>query len=147
MTSSISAYGSLFLIALASATVIPSQSEGALAALLIMKTYPVPFLLLAASVGNILGSVINWFLGRYIETFRHRKWFPFKKKAIDKAERFYARYGKWTLLLSWVPVIGDPLTMIGGMMRVPLHIFLAIVAPAKICRYLAVIWIVQEGMK
>jgi protein-S-isoprenylcysteine O-methyltransferase Ste14 len=69
---------------------------------------------LVASVGNVAGSVINWALGRGIEHFRERRWFPIKPAALARAERWYARYGRWSLLLSWAPVIGDPLTMIAG---------------------------------
>jgi membrane protein YqaA with SNARE-associated domain len=91
-----------------------------------------------ASVGNIAGSTINWVLGRSIERFRDRRWFPIKPGALDRAERWYRRYGRWTLLLSWTPVIGDPLTMIAGVLREPLPSFLFIVAIAKTGRYIAV---------
>ena len=88
-----------------------------------------------ASVGNVLGSVINWLLGRGIHRFRHRKWFPVKPAALARAESWYRRYGKWSLLLSWAPVIGDPLTVIAGVLREPLPIFLILVTLAKVARY------------
>lgn len=137
------AYAPLFLVSLASATVLPLQSEAALTGLLLTKAYPAWLLLTVASTGNTAGAFINWILGRFIETYRHHRWFPFKKRALEKAQAFYLRHGKWTLLLSWVPVIGDPLTVIAGAMRLSPLVFLGIVAAAKTGRYLAVAWLVQ----
>jgi membrane protein YqaA with SNARE-associated domain len=89
-------------------------------------------------VGNIAGSTINWQLGRSIERLRDRRWFPVKPAALERAGRWYHRYGRWTLLLSWTPVIGDPLTMVAGVMREPLRSFLVIVAIAKTGRYVVI---------
>ncbi len=99
-------------------------------------------LVLVASLGNVAGSVINWALGRGIEHFRERRWFPVKPAALARAEGWYARYGRWSLLLSWAPVIGDPLTMIAGVLREPLPSFLAIVTVAKVARYLVIAWLI-----
>jgi membrane protein YqaA with SNARE-associated domain len=88
--------------------------------------------------------VINWALGRGIEHFRERRWFPIKPAALARAERWYARYGRWSLLLSWAPVIGDPLTMIAGVLREPLWSFTAIVTIAKVARYLVIAWLVTR---
>ena len=92
-------------------------------------------LVAVASVGNVVGSTINWALGRSIEKLRERRWFPIKPRALERAENWYRRFGRWTLLLSWTPVIGDPLTMIAGVLREPLWSFLLIVAIAKTARY------------
>lgn len=143
LVSDFAVYGSLFLVSLAAATILPLQSEATLTGLLLTNAYPVWLLLVIASTGNTAGSFINWMLGRSIETYRHKRWFPFKMAALDKAQAFYLRYGKWTLLLSWVPIIGDPLTVIAGVMRVPPITFLSIVAIAKTTRYLVVAWLVQ----
>ena len=83
----------------------------------------------------MLGSVINWLLGRGIERFRDRRWFPANEAALARAQGWYQRYGKWSLLLSWAPVIGDPLTVIAGVMREPLPVFLLLVTIAKVGRY------------
>jgi len=77
-------------------------------------------------------------LGRYIEHFRDRRWFPVKPAALGRAEGWYHRYGRWSLLLSWAPVIGDPLTLVAGVLREPLPFFLLIVTLAKLGRYLVV---------
>ncbi|WDD91828.1 DedA family protein [Burkholderia sp. FERM BP-3421] len=135
--------GGLFAASLLAATLFPLQSEALLAGLLIAGKQA-PWLLIAvASAGNIAGSALNWVLGRFIEHFRTRRWFPVKPAALERAERWYRRYGRWSLLLScWAPVIGDPLTVIAGVLREPLPTFLAIVACAKIARYLVVAWLI-----
>lgn len=129
-------YGGLFLAAFAAATFFPFQSEALLAGLLVADTYSVAGLLLVATVGNVLGSVVNWWLGLYIEHFRYRRWFPFNAKSLERAQRRYHRYGRWSLLMSWAPFIGDPLTLIAGIMREPFWSFLMIVTIAKGGRYL-----------
>lgn len=127
-------YPGLFLTAFLAATVLPAQSEALLVALL-LADHP-PWLLVAvATAGNVLGSVVNWWLGRGIERFRERRWFPVGPDALARAQRWYARVGKWSLLLSWVPVIGDPLTLVAGVMREPLPVFVLLVTLAKLGRY------------
>lgn len=127
-------YAGLFLTALVAATILPMQSEAALVALLLADYTPL-LLIAVASAGNILGSVINWLLGRGIERFRHARWFPASPAALERAQGWYRRYGKWSLLLSWAPVIGDPLTVVAGVLREPFPVFLLLVAVAKIGRY------------
>lgn len=130
-------HAGLFLAALAAATILPLQSEALLVALLLTGDYS-PWLLVAvASCGNILGSAVNWLLGRWLERLRDRSWFPVRAPALERARRWYHRYGRWSLLLSWVPVIGDPLTVIAGVLREPFVTFIGIVAVAKIGRYIA----------
>lgn len=132
----LAAYGGLFLATLLAATIFPAQSEAALAALLLTEAYSPVILITVASIGNVLGSVINWLLGRGIDRFRDRPWFPVGAASLDRASSWYRRYGRWTLLLSWVPIIGDPLTVAAGVLREPFWSFLALVAVAKIGRYL-----------
>lgn len=134
--SSLAVYFSLFLTALVAATILPAQSEAVLAGLLLTGAYPVWALILVASIGNVLGSVINWLLGRGIERFRDRRWFPVRPEALARAEGWYHRYGRWSLLLSWAPFIGDPLTVVAGVLREPFPVFLALVTIAKVGRYL-----------
>lgn len=134
--SSLAAYGGLFLAAFVAATIFPAQSEAVLVALLLDGTHPAWALILVASVGNVLGSVVNWMLGRGIERFRDQRWFPASPAQLARAQEWYQRTGKWSLLLSWAPLIGDPLTVVAGTMREPLPIFLALVIIAKTGRYL-----------
>ena len=117
-----------------SATVFPFQSEVILFGMLMAEHYQVWLLVLAASLGNILGACANWLLGRLIAHFEGRRWFPVTRKQVAQAEGWYRRYGRWALLLSWVPVIGDPLTIVAGVLREPFPVFLALVFVAKTAR-------------
>lgn len=137
----LSVYASLFFIALLSASILPLQSEAVLSGLLLNHHYPVWQLLIIASIGNILGSLLNWYLGKYLQHFQQRRWFPVKPEQLNKASCWYQKYGKWSLLLSWVPVIGDPLTVIAGVLREPVLPFLLLVTIAKISRYLVLAWL------
>lgn len=133
----LAAYGGLFLAALFAATLIPAQSEGLLTGLLLAGSQPPVLLVAAASFGNVLGSVINWLIGRGVERFRERRWFPANPAQLGRAQARYQRLGYWSLLLAWVPVIGDPLTLVAGIMREPLWRFLLLVSIGKIGRYVA----------
>ena len=139
-------YAGLFAAALAAATVLPVQSEVVLIPLLLGEHYPAWLLVLVASLGNTLGSAVNWALGRLLARFEHQPWFPVRRAAIARAEAWYRRHGRWTLLLSWLPVIGDPLTIVAGVLREPFPVFLLLVAIAKTARYLAVVAIAQGWM-
>ena len=132
-------YLGLFVAAFGAATLLPLQSEAVLVGLLVSGHYSLWLLLGVATLGNVLGSLVNWWLGRWVEHFKGRRWFPVSDKQLDKARSHYARWGHWTLLLSWVPIIGDPLTLVAGVMREPLWRFLLVVTAAKALRYGAVI--------
>lgn len=133
----ISAYLGLFLAAFGAATLLPLQSEAVLAGLLLAGQQPIASLLLVATAGNVLGSALNWLLGRYLERWREKRWFPVSAERLQRAQQAYHRYGRWSLLLSWMPLIGDPLTVVAGVMREPFWSFLLIVLLAKAGRYLA----------
>jgi len=141
----VGAYFSLFGAAFLAATIFPAQSELLLAYLLRSQQHSWGLLLTVATIGNVLGSVINWLLGRWVEHFRHRRWFPVGDAALERAERWYGRWGKWSLLLSWAPFFGDALTVIAGMLRVPFSTFVSLVLIAKAARY-AVIALAIAGM-
>lgn len=132
-----SEYTGLFMSALIAATVLPAQSEALLVFLLLDGDYSVAGLLVSASVGNVLGSVLNYLLGRLAETYSRRRWFPVKPATLDRAKNWYHRYGRWSLLLSWAPLIGDPITVAAGVLREPFWSFLLLVTLAKVGRYLA----------
>lgn len=132
-----SAYTALFLAAFVAATLLPAQSEAVLVGLLLAGEQPALALVLVAGVGNVLGSLVNYALGRAALRFRDRRWFPAGPAALERASRWYGRYGRWSLLLSWAPFIGDPLTVAAGVLREPLWSFLLLVALAKFGRYAA----------
>lgn len=131
----ITSYLGLFFAAFGAATLLPLQSEAVLVGLLLSGNYNLWLLLGIATLGNVLGSVVNWWLGRWVEHFKQRRWFPVNDKQLEKARNHYERWGHWTLLLSWVPIIGDPLTLVAGVMREPLWRFLLLVTLAKSVRY------------
>ena len=135
MPGDLAVYAGLFWLAFAAATIFPAQSEAALAGLIALGNQPTTALVAVASVGNVLGSLVNWLLGRGLERFRDRKWFPAGDRTLDRASAWYRRYGRWTLLLSWAPFIGDPLTVVAGVLREPLWSFLLLVTIAKVGRY------------
>lgn len=138
----LAAYGGLFAAAFLAATLIPAQSEAVLSGLLLAGEQPMWTLVAVASVANVLGSVVNWGLGRGVEHFHDRAWFPVKPDRLARAQSWYQRRGKWSLLLSWVPIIGDPLTVAAGVMREPLPIFLLLVGIAKTGRYIVLALVV-----
>lgn len=132
---SLSGYLGLFFAAFGAATLLPMQSETVLVGLLLSEHYSAWLLLAMATTGNVLGSAVNWLLGRYIEHYRQKRWFPVSEEKLQQAQHSYQKYGRWSLLLSWVPIIGDPLTVVAGIMREPWWSFLLIVTFAKAARY------------
>ncbi|WP_037227236.1 YqaA family protein [Roseobacter sp. GAI101] len=131
------AYLGLFSAAFIAATFLPMQSEALLVALMLNNQHSLTILLLVATVGNVLGSVVNWILGRVALRFKHKRWFPATDAQMARAENWYRRYGRWSLMASWLPIVGDGLTVIAGVLREPLWSFMAIITIAKGLRYLA----------
>ncbi len=127
--------GGLFAVAFIAATILPAQSETALVGLLVAGMQSPMLLVTVASLGNVLGAVVNWWLGRGVERFRDGRWFPVSPTALDLATRWYRRWGRWSLLLSWAPIGGDALTVAAGILREPLWSFILLVAVAKAGRY------------
>jgi membrane protein YqaA with SNARE-associated domain len=136
----IEAYFWLFSSAFLAATILPFYSEVLLFALLREGGEPVA-LVTVATLGNTLGAVVNWVLGRYLLRFQDRRWFYFSRAQIAQAQRWYQRYGFWSLLMAWLPVGGDALTLIAGIMRVRLWLFLLLVGIGKGLRYVSVVYL------
>ena len=134
------AYLSLFASAFLAATVLPFYSEVVFVALL-QTGYDAALLILVASAGNVLGAVVNWYLGIFIQEFKNRSWFYFSEAQTARAQAWFQRYGRWTLLFAWLPVGGDALTLIAGIMRVNLGIFLILVGLGKTGRYIVLAWL------
>jgi membrane protein YqaA with SNARE-associated domain len=129
-------FGSAFL----AATILPFYSEVVLFALLRAGGDPV-LLVVIATLGNTLGAVVNWLLGRYLLHFQDRRWFYFSRPQIERAQRWFQRYGFWSLLMAWAPVGGDALTLIAGIMKVRLWLFLLLVGLGKAARYVSVLFL------
>lgn len=131
----------LFGAAFAAASLFPFQSEAVFVAMLVAEAHPAWLLLAVAGIGNTLGSVLNWWIGTQVQRFRGRRWFPVGDAALLRAERWYKRWGRWSLLLSWAPIVGDPLTLVAGVLRESLWVFVPLVALAKTGRYAALLLI------
>ena len=132
-------YLGLFLSAFLSASILPFSSEVVLIGLLATESYSSIILWGMASLGNVAGACLNWWLGRFCLIWKNKSWFPVSQKQLDKSESWFLRYGVWTLLFAWLPIIGDPLTVIAGIMRVNFRLFIILVAIGKAGRYGVVI--------
>ena len=135
-------YFQLFIISFLAATILPLSSEFVLSTMLLTDSFDKYLLLVVASFGNIFGSSVNWYLGKKILIFKDKKWFPVNEKQIAKSEMYFKKYGIWSLLLAWVPIIGDPLTVIAGILRVNFFTFLLLVSISKTSRYIFLIFII-----
>ena len=131
-------YLSLFIFCLSLGTFFPFASETYLSTLFLSEKYNNFILLIFASLGNILGSLISWIFGYFINYFMNKSWFPVNKYLLQKATSIFKKYGKWSLLLSWVPFIGDPITFAAGILRYSFLPFLVLVSIGKVGRYLVI---------
>ncbi len=123
-----------------SATLLPGTSEAALLAAAAAWPDAIVSLFLVATVANTLGSIVNWWLGSHVERFADARWFPVSKDKLVKAQALTHRYGLWLLCFAWVPVLGDPLTLAAGVMRVPFLPFTLLVGLGKAVRYALLLW-------
>lgn len=130
---------SLFFSALVSATLFPGGSE-ALLLYRLNQGGDAVVLLLVATCGNVLGSLITYGMGRLGNTAMHQKWLRMSETQLQRGERWFGRYGKPALLLAWLPVVGDPLCLAAGLLRSGLISFLALVTLGKLARYTALTW-------
>tara|TARA_Y100001934_G_scaffold256956_1_gene325516 strand:+ start:1232 stop:1672 length:441 start_codon:yes stop_codon:yes gene_type:complete len=137
-------YTSLFLSAFLAATVLPLSSEAVLAALVASDGFVLWLLVALASIGNTLGACVNWILGRYCLHWQDRKWFPVSRPALERASRWFSRYGQYSLLFAWVPIAGDSLTVTAGLLKLRFSRFLLLVAVGKILRYVVVTLAARE---
>lgn len=136
----IAAFGlpGLFLAGFIAASPLPMQSEVVFLALQAAGFAALP-LVIWASAGNILGSCVTYAIGRWAGSLHGSRWFPFRPETLDRARHWWQRWGLWSLLLSWAPG-GDLLVALAGLMRVPLPVFLLLLAVAKTGRYAVVAW-------
>ena len=134
-------YLSLFGISFLAATILPFSSELSLAGLISTSNFNNSLLLIVASLGNILGSVVNWLMGFYSRSFTSKKWFPFNEMQITRSSKWFEKFGKWSLLFAWVPILGDPLTLVAGLLRVRFLDFIILVAIGKVSRYLIIFYL------
>ena len=129
----------LFASSFIAATIFPAGSEVVLATLNITGDHDKFLLLTIATAGNVLGALVNWFIGYYLIKFKDRKWFPLKEKQLKKYSNIYQKWGIWSLLFAWMPIIGDPLTVMAGIFRTNIWLFLLLVTIGKASRYLFIV--------
>lgn len=130
----LSGYALLAFSAFTSASLLPGSSEFVLAALWYQQ-YDLWLLWLVATLANVAGSLLNWWLGSQVSRFRHKRWFPASAQQIERAQQWSHKFGPFALLFSWLPVVGDPLTVVAGILRYPLWQFTLLVFVAKGARY------------
>lgn len=133
-------YLSLFISGFIAATLFPASSE-VLLLILQQQGYSLFWLWLAATSGNTLGSCVNWYLGKELLRFQHKSWFPIKSEQLQRGQQYFQRYGIWSLLFAWLPVVGDPLTLVAGMMKIRFQILLVLVLAGKGARYAVLLWL------
>ena len=134
-------YFQLSFISFLAATILPFSSEVVLTTMYLSNSFEPYFLLIFASIGNIMGSITNWYLGKKITLFQNRKWFPVSPDQLERSRKYFQKYGLWSLLLAWVPIIGDPLTLLAGVLKVRFSIFFLLVSISKISRYIFILYL------
>ncbi len=140
MLAELGIYGGLFVSAFIAATLLPAFSELSFAASLTETTGTPLILFFAVTSGNVLGATLNWWLGLKITNYQNRRWFPFSPNQINRATIQFQKYGKWSLLFAWLPIVGDPITLVAGVLRTKFSFFILAVSIGKAARY-ALIWI------
>jgi len=128
-------YAALFISALTAATLVPMQSEAVLVGLLIAGQKPIMWLVIVATVGNVLGAIINRYFGIFLLRYQGYPWFPASEGQLNRATTWYSRYGRWSLLGSWLPIVGDPITVVAGVLGEKFVPFLILVTFSKGLRY------------
>lgn len=144
--SQIAGYASLFGSAFIAASLFPASSEAVLLSLQIQGSFNPLALLLIASTGNTLGSVLNWWLGRNLLRWQDKRWFPCNRSRLDSAQIWFCRFGSPILLMAWLPVVGDALTLVAGVMRTSLPRFILFVALGKTARYTVLMYATQRAL-
>ncbi|MCZ2720687.1 DedA family protein [Marinomonas sp. 15G1-11] len=133
-------YLNLAVVAFVSATILPLGSEVLFLYYLNDANLSASFLWLVACIFNTLGSVVNFWLGKYCRKFENSRWFYVKLDKLYYAERCFLRYGYWSLLFCWLPIIGDGISLIAGIFKTPLRLFIPLVFIGKSARYGVLLW-------
>jgi len=133
-------YIGLFIASFLAATILPFSSEVVLS-IFIIKGFNPAALVTVATCGNVLGSLMNYAAGFWGSLFLFERVFRLSDSELAKAQTRFSRYGLFSLLLAWVPVIGDPLTLVAGVLKINILVFLILVTAGKLGRYLIVTFV------
>ncbi|MBU0909298.1 MAG: DedA family protein [Proteobacteria bacterium] len=136
----------LFLLSFLASTVIPLGSEW-LVVTLILKSYQPEYVVAVATAGNYLGACTTYFVGLWGAGFLIKKVMRIDEASLARAQLFYRRYGSWSLLFSWLPVIGDPLCLAGGALRINFILFSLLVFAGKLARYAVIAAVTASAMR
>ncbi len=131
-------YPGLFLASFLASTILPFGSEGIMA-YLIKSKFNLFTVVIVASIGNFLGSCTSYYIG--LAGRPYIKYLRIEPHEIENAQKYFTRYGSFVLLFTWVPIIGDVLTVTGGLLRLRFWIFSVFVFTGKFLRYLAVAYL------
>ncbi|HIP07787.1 MAG TPA: DedA family protein [Mariprofundaceae bacterium] len=129
----------LFFSALVSSTLFPGGSEALLIYRLKDEASSVYLLVFIATLGNVLGSIITYYMGKYGFQFSHR-WFQTSSAKQQQAEHYFKKLGTPALLFAWLPIIGDPLCLVAGALRYNIYAFIALISIGKLTRYTLLAW-------
>ena len=139
-------YLALFLLSFLASTLVPLGSEWLLAVLLVNGFDP-SIVVAVATVGNSCGALTTYAIGLWGGPFLVQRFLRISPESQQRSERYFSRYGSWALLFSWVPILGDPLCLVGGVLRTGFWRFVVLVTVGKFVRYLVVAKLVLEGAK
>lgn len=134
---------SLFFVAFFSATILPGVSEAYMLGLYYTGNFSAEILVIVGAFGNVCGSLTNWLLGKYLLHFKDRKWFPANEKQLQKATNYYHKWGLWSLLFTWLPVVGDAISLAAGIFKANIWLFVILVTIGKSARYIFVMLAAQ----
>ena len=129
----------LFISALISSTLFPGGSEAVLLVQLKEGGDPMAIVIIA-TVGNVIGSLITYAMGRLGNEAIHKRWLCMDEAKVARAEIWFTKYGTPSLLLAWLPVVGDPLCLVAGLLRSHVGLFLVLVTIGKAARYAFIAW-------
>lgn len=136
-------YAGLFIAAFLAATILPLSSELVLSALLVSGLSPTT-LVIVATLGNVLGSLLNYMLGYWASLGIVKKWLQYSEFEFLRAEQRFKKYGIFALLFAWMPIIGDPITVVAGVLRIHLAWFLILVTAGKLIRYVVISYFILQ---
>jgi len=137
-------YFGLFIASFLAATILPLSSEVVLTALLLNGLSPA-VLVAVATIGNVLGSLTNYALGYWASLEVIKRWLRMSEQDFIKAEQRFTRYGLISLCFAWLPFIGDPITVVAGILRIRLLWFVALVSLGKFARYVVISYLALQA--
>jgi membrane protein YqaA with SNARE-associated domain len=134
----------LFVLSFLAATILPIGSEWLLI-VMVLQGFSLQDVVVTATLGNYLGACTTCLIGLWGSDFCIRSILRMGDVQLARARNLYGRYGSWSLLLSWLPVIGDPLCLLAGVFRISLIRFSVLVFVGKFFRYAILAFLAQHG--